>query len=333
MAIPVENVINDTQWHDTLLIVRSSVAVLALLSCLLVLLLAAIFALKDAETCLLPTVRIALYITLASIIRSIIIIVQVSPVLDHSLYIDDTYCIITGYLYRSISMIAILFTLIATIHTLLVMFGVQHTWKFELGYVLVPIILPLLYTWIPFAYDKALLQVWCLVNVTGDTQNELINGIIYNNDIPCLIIEALNTILIIVVFCRILFTYCKNKCEQGKDFIVHLKQVLPILIHSVFYLAMNWFSLSDHLNYRRLGYDELESNLSRSLQMAHSITSAGRGIVVGIVFTAYFLIMLYISWKHHGDKTAVSVSKRKLSDSSVCEKDEEDSLISNNINI
>ena len=316
MAIPVENVINDTQWYDTLLIVRSSVAVLALLSCLLVLLLAAIFALKDAEACL-PTVRIALYITLASIIRSIIIIVQVSPVLDHSLYNDDTYCIITGYLYRSISMITILFTLIATIHTLLVTFGVHHTWKFELGYVLVPIILPLLYTWIPFAYDEALLQVWCLIKSTDDTQKEL-NGIIYNYDIPRLIIEALNTILIIAVFCRMFFTYRKNKSER-ENFIVRLKQVLPILIHSVFYLAMNWFSLSDRLNYRRLEYDELESNLSRSLQMAHSITSAGRGIVVGIVFTAYFLIMLYISWEHHGNKT-ISVPKRKLSDSSVGEK-------------
>ena len=318
MAIPVENVINDTQWHDTLLIVRSSVAVLALLSCLFVLLLAAIFALKDAEACLLPTVRIALYITLASIIRSIIIIVQVSPVLDNSLYIDDTYCIITGYLYRSISMIAILFTLIATIHTVLVTFNVQHTWKFELGYVFVPIILPLLYTWIPFAYDEALLQVWCLIKSTDDTQKELINGIIYYNDIPRLIIEALNTILIIAVFCRMFFTYRKNKSER-ENFIVILKQVLPILIHSVFYLAMNWFSLSDRLNYKRLGYDELESNLSKSLQMAHSITSAGRGIVVGIVFTAYFLIMLYISWEHHGNKT-ISVSKIKLSDSTVGEK-------------
>ena len=328
MAIPVENVINDTQWHDTLLIVRSSVAVLALLTCLLVLLLAAIFALKDAEACLLPTVRIALYITLASIIRSIIIIAQVSPVLDHSLYNDDTYCIVTGYLYRSISMITILFTLIATIHTLLVTFGVHHTWKFELGYVLVPIILPLLYTWIPFAYDEVLLQVWCLIKSTDDTQKELINGIIYYNDIPRLIIEALNTILIIAVSFRMFFTYRKNRSEQ-ENFTVRLKQVLPILIHSVFYLAMNWFSLSDRLNYRRLGYDELESNLSRSLQMAHSITSAGRGIVVGTVFTAYFLIMLCISWKHHSNKT-VSVSKRKLSDSSVC--DETTHLITNDIN-
>ena len=287
---------NDTpdHWQDTLL-VRSSVAASALLSCLLVLVLAAIFTFKEDDARRLPTVRIVLCITLASVIRSIIIIAQVLPVLDNSLHNNDTYCILTGYLYRNISMIAILFTLTATIHTLLITFAVNHTWKLELCYVFVPIILPLGYTWIPFVYDKALLQAWC--SVSTDTSNEVVNGIIYNSDIPRFIVEALNTLLIIVVFCRMPFTYRKIKRDR-EQFNVWLKQVLPILTHSIFYLAMNWFSLTDHLN-KIFGF----SSSSKRLQLAHSITSAGRGLVVGLVFTAYFLIMLYISWKYSGNTT------------------------------
>ena len=289
--------ITDNDTPDTLLIVRSSVAASALLSCLLVLVLAAIFTFKEDDARRLPTVRIVLCITLASVIRSIIIIAQVSPVLDNSLYNNDTYCILTGYLYRNISMIAILFTLTATIHTLLITFAVNHTWKLELCYVFVPIILPLGYTWIPFVYDKALLQAWCLVS-TNDTPN--VNGIIYNSDVPRFIVEALNTLLIIVVFCRMPFTYRKIKCDR-EQFNVWLKQVLPILTHSIFYLAMNWFSLTDHLN-MIFGF----SSSSKRLRLAHSITSAGRGLVVGFVFTAYFLIMLYISWKYSGNTTVSS---------------------------
>ena len=299
---------NDIQCQDSLLIVRSGVAALALLSCLLVLILAAAFAFKDEDACHLPTVRIVLCITLASIIRLIIIVIQVLPVLDDSFYDDTTYCIITGYLYRNISMIVVLFTLTATLHTLLVTFAVNHSWKLEVGYILLPIILPFAYTWIPFwryVRNKSdiciLLQDYC----NNKTLNHII---IYYCDMPRLIIEAINSLLVIVVFFRMPFRYCKIKRDQ-EQFNVWLKQVLPILTHSVSYLVMNWFSLADHI------YTIQKS--SSGLQMAHAVTSAGRGLVVGIVFTAYFLIMLYISWKHHGNK---NISKEGLFSSSSINK-------------
>ena len=312
---------NDIQWQDSLLIVRSGVAASALLSCLLVLILATAFAFKDEDARHLPTVRIVLCITLASIIRLIIIVIQVLPVLDDSFYDDTTYCIITGYLYRNISMIVVLFTLTATLHTLLVTFAVKHSWKLEVGYILLPIILPFAYTWIPFLYHPCNLEdtstgrnesYTCILlqDYSNTTDKRLNNAIMYYCDMPRLIIEAINSLLVIVVFFRMPFRYRKIKRDQ-EEFKVWLKQVLPILTHSVSYLVMNWFSLADHI------YTVMKDSSHRQLQMAHAVTSASRGLVVGIVFTAYFLIMLYISWKHHGNK---NISKEGLFSSSSINK-------------
>ena len=192
-------------------------------------------------------------------------------------------------------MIGVLLTLAATVHMLLVTFAVKYSWKFEVGYVLVPIILPLAYTWIPFTYDKALLQDWC----GYDTDISQIKNILYI-DMPRLIAEAINTLLVVVtVTCGMPRRYTQMK-KDGEEVGVWMKQVLPILAHSVFYLGMNWFSLSDHL-YRSLecstSPDECKSH-KEHLQLAHAITSGGRGLLVGITFTVYYLIMMYIRWKH-----------------------------------
>uniref|UniRef100_A0A1X7V7P8 G-protein coupled receptors family 1 profile domain-containing protein n=1 Tax=Amphimedon queenslandica TaxID=400682 RepID=A0A1X7V7P8_AMPQE len=282
----------ETQWdRSTLLIVRSSIAAGALLSCILVFILDAAFTCRDKDARKLPTLRLILYITLASIARSIIIIIQVSPVLDSSLHHNDMYCVTTGYLYRTVSMMGILFTLTATVHMLLVTFAVKYSWKFEVGYVLVSIILPLTYTWIPFTYDKALLQGWCSVS-TNDTCHQLQWGIIYNADIPRLIVEAINTFLVIVTLSCGMPRRCIQMKKDGEEIGVLMKQVLPILVHSVFYLGINWFSLTDHLR------NGTCSSHGKGIQLAHAITSAGRGLLVGITFSAYYFIILYIRWKH-----------------------------------
>ena len=62
----------DLPFYDNLLIVRSSIAGGALLSCILVFILAAAFSYRDEDARKLPTLRLVLYITLASSLRSII---------------------------------------------------------------------------------------------------------------------------------------------------------------------------------------------------------------------------------------------------------------------
>uniref|UniRef100_A0A1X7V7M5 Uncharacterized protein n=1 Tax=Amphimedon queenslandica TaxID=400682 RepID=A0A1X7V7M5_AMPQE len=322
----------DTQWH-TLLIARSSIAAGALLSCILVFILAAASTCRDKDDRKLPTLRLILYIILASTARSIIIMIQVAPVIDHSLYCNDTggditgncwYCVTTGYLYRTVSMMGVLFTLTATVHMLLITFAVKYSWKFEVGYVLVPITLPLTYTWISILayYDnKGLLQDWCGYG----TDISQIKNIMYI-DMPRLVVEVMNTFLVIViVFCGMPRRYTQMK-KDGEEVGVWMKQVLPILAHSVLYLGMNWFSLSDHL-YRLLecstSLDECKLH-EEHLQLAHAITSAGRGLLVGITFTAYYLIMMYIRWKHqditvdrYGTVVTISPTSSEGSESSL----------------
>ena len=302
----------DLPFYDNLLIVRSGIAGGALLSCILVFILAAAFSHRDEDARKLPTLRLVLYITLVSSLRSIIILIQVAPAIDNSLYCNGTwndtcndatghcsnYCVITGYLYRTVSMMGVLFTLTATVHMLLITFAVKYSWKLEVGYVLVPLILPLTYTWVSILvyYEtdkKELLQDWCNYTSTN-------NDVLYI-DMPRLIVELINILLVIVtVFCGMPKRYIQIR-KDGEEVGVWMKQVLPILIHSVFYLGMNWFSLSDHLN-RIHECNGTPNHAGKShaehLQLAHAITSAGRGLLVGITFTAYLLIMLYIRWKH-----------------------------------
>ena len=318
--------INETQWQDTLLIVRSSIAGGALLSCILVFILAAAFSYKDEDARRLPTLRLVLYITLASSLRSIIILIQVAPALDSPLYYSDTYCLITGYLYRTVSMVGILFTLTATVHMLLLSFAVKYSWKLEVGYVLIPLILPLTYTWIPFVYDKALLQAWCSVS-TNNTCHQLEWGIMYNADIPRLTVELINTLLVMVTVFWGIPRRCIQMRKDGEEVGVWMKQVLPILIHSVFYLGMNWFSLSDHLN----RIFDFGSSHEKGLQLAHAITSAGRGLLVGIIFITYLLIMLCIRCKHK-NVIVDEYGTFSSASSSVSSKSESIVLIDNSIN-
>ena len=235
-----------------------------------------------------------------------------APAIDNSLYCNDTfndttgdcsnYCVITGYLYRTVSMVGILFTLTATVHMLLITFAVKYSWKLEVGYVLVPLILPLTYTWVSilvyYHHDNhELLEDWCNYTCTNKNTN---NDVLYI-DMPRLIVEVINILLVIVtVFCGMPKRYIQIR-KDGEEVGVWMKQVLPILIHSVFYLGMNWFSLSDHLS-RIHECNGTPNHAGKShaehLQLAHAITSAGRGLLVGITFTAYLLIMLYIRWKH-----------------------------------
>lgn len=276
----------DKHWTRIILIIRCGVAGSALLSCVLVLILAAYMRCRERYVIHLPTLRLVLYITVSSMIRSVIIVIQIMAVATSN-FSNYYYCMVTGYLYRTFSFVAILFTLMASIHTLLATFGKFYK-RLELFYVLIPILLPHTFVWVPFTYDKALMEAWCTIKSDNDTCNQKLMGFIYNVDVPRLIIEFVNTVLVIGIIIRIPRQYRKLK-KQNEDFKLWLQQVIPILVYSILYLALNWFSLTDHIN-RKFKLVKAEA-----LKVTHSVTSASHGLTVGIVFTAYLLIIIHMS--------------------------------------
>lgn len=288
-----QNVCSDPEWGPTLP-VQSSVAGCAIIICIFAILLAAILFCREGCDQMM-TVRLVLYIVLSSITRSIFFII---PALYHPINTFESFCIASGYLYRNVSMIIILFTLTATIHTLLVTIAdiyaeskyyqcyTSSLCKLEVVYVLLSIALPFTYTWIPFVYSKVKLDVWCGSTITNYTCGQLLWGVVYFDDIPRLTFEVMN-FFILSIFCCV----C---CRRHYEYNAWIKQVLPIFIHSFLYMVMNWVSLLDNLN-RIFGFASLKL---RDLHIAHCITSAGRELVVGIVFTTYLSIMLCISLKY-----------------------------------
>lgn len=283
-----------------MLLIRCCISAVSLLICFFIIFLAVCLHItKRINLIRQPVLRLMLYITSSTVFRSIMIQLQTISLSDDGFYSPRPRCIAFSYLYHNATFMVLFFTLMASVHLLILIFNKYHLAIEVSFYIALPIFLPFTFTWIPFAYDETILENWCWLP-SNKTCSELHLGFIYQWRTLHIFIEFINTCLVIAILCLLRRMHKKMDKENFQLFI---KQITPILVYSCLYLALNWFGLIDHLT-------RIDQSYIYALELIHSITSASQGLVVGVGFILYFSIQVHIFNRHKTKSKNIQVYEK-----------------------
>ena len=279
-----------------LLIARGITSGLSLIACVLTLILMGCLCCLGYIKCIfskegLPSHRLVFYITISAIIRAMVTLLQTTAAKDEGHH--KHWCMAVGFLNQYSAWIVLLFSLMATIRVLL--FSLDKTYpKLEFCYILVPFIVPLTFSWIPFIHDTyGLAGAWCWIRKEDKHCTKYLAGLIEQYFlwyIPHFILEVINTVLVIIIFVLMRKVY---KQKGKKDFKTWFLQVLPMLLFTIVYLSLNWLGTTNRI------YRTIHPVENIHLWMFHAISSSSWGLVTGTSFTIYLVIVYYIARQHN----------------------------------
>ena len=164
----------------------------------------------------------------------------------------------------------------------------------ELIYALSPLVLPLLYVWVPFIHNNyGPVGVWCWIRRVGDDCEQVLSGVIEQYALwygPQFFLTLVNTCIIIATIVTIIWkAHHFRKCgETPTDYRNTLKQVLPILAYPIIFQLLSLFALSHRLS------NLISPTMIIPLLIMHSIASPSWGIFAAATFMVYFVV-----WKRH----------------------------------
>ena len=165
----------------------------------------------------------------------------------------------------------------------------------ELVYALAPVLIPLLFAWVPFTTDDfGPAGLWCWIRRIDEESCELVvSGVIEQYTLwygPLTVITLINTtviIITIVTICKKVYHF-KKSGETPTGYKNTLKQVLPILAYPIIFQVENWVALAN-----RVG-NLINSAKVVPLLIMHSILIPSNGLFAAITFFVYFAV-----WKKH----------------------------------
>lgn len=114
------------------------------------------------------TQRLIIYLTLSALFHSICLSLQPmsynykNEEAENSMFLNVS-CVVTGVLVQYSSWVELLFTLVITVHLVLLSFEKNYKRK-ELGYAMFPLILPLVFSLIPLLHNNyGMYGAWCWI--------------------------------------------------------------------------------------------------------------------------------------------------------------------------
>lgn len=272
--------------------------------------------------------RLMLYITAAALFRSIATMCQVTSYEHEDIKHIDHYsrsCIAIGFLNHFSAWIAILFTLMGTIHIFKVYFvffsdmkrgsiltsgSIQQIpqscfafhRKFILESVSISILfaISLIFSLFPFIEKSyGISGGWCWIRTQNEDCSEHMAGVVLQYAtwyVPSIIIKIVNTGLILASFIIIYKTsHDLKKIELGydklKDFKKAHAQLMPIMICSVVYLVLNWIGFANRVTIK------VKKTHNMFLWMFHAFASSCWGLVAGTALIIYLFIRVYLKVK------------------------------------
>ena len=237
--------VSDT-FRQTLLIIRGTTAGLACLTCFIALLLMACFQLfYNTRKSTMCTQRLIIYLTLSALFHSICLSLQPMSYnykdeeAENSVFLNVS-CMATGFRLQYSSWVELLFTLVITVHLVLLPFKKEYKikWK-ELGYVLFPLILPLVFSWIPFLQKNyGMYGAWCWIQKDDLKCNIFLEGMIEQFALwhgPRFILLSISLLLLAVFFCHL------HRLHQESEREAMLLQIIPLVIYSIVFQVLSWF--------------------------------------------------------------------------------------------
>ena len=157
----------------------------------------------------------------------------------------------------------------------------------ESCYVLLPIILPLSFVWIPFIHDAyGMASAWCWIRQEDDNCSPIIAGIVEQYAlwyVPQFILCIVNTIAILailVILCKQLYVQ-KTQDEVYKNV---LRENAPLMIYPVLYQVFNWVALAQRI------HETITNDASYLLWMMHAVIPPLWGLFFAVSYSLYILI-------------------------------------------
>ena len=182
----------------------------------------------------------------------------------------------------------------------------RQAWCLEISYILIPILVPMSFLWIPFINDAyGMAGTWCWIRSEDDFCEENLAGSIERYAlwfIPLILLCVINMITI----AAILVILCKRLCiEKTSDKVYRnmLWENAPLLTYPV---INNFFSL--FLLARGL-YETIpntnNNQVLRALMVMNSVASPTRGLIFALAYCLFIVIERHY-WKQHHSDTSVT---------------------------
>lgn len=292
--------VNDTYQQDSLTI-RGSVAFTSCLTCLIALILMACFQLfYNTRQPTMRTQRLIIYLTLSALFHSVCLIFETMSYkkdVEYSL-LNNSCTASTIFLMQYSSWVELLFTLVITVHVVLIAFDI-YCKRNETVYILFPLIFPLMFSWIAFVHDiYGIYGAWCWIQKDylkcSSIPRGLIKQFILWHGPQCLILLS-TFVLIVIFFGRLIRRYVQT--SQCKAI---LQQTIALVVFSITYQVFSWLGFVNNI-YRAAAQKE-----QKELWYFHAVVSPAWDLFVGIGATTYTAVLMKTTKRNHYTRFAVN---------------------------
>lgn len=296
--------LNDT-YQEVSLTIRGSIAFSSCLMCLIALILMAFFQLfYNTRQSIMYTQRLIVYLTLSALFHSVCLVFETisykNKDSEYSL-LNNSCTTSTVFLIQYSSWVELLFTLVVTVHVVLIAFDI-HCKQSETIYILFPLIFPLMFSWTAFVHDiYGIYGAWCWIQKDylkcGNIPRGLIKQFIIWHGPQCVLL--MSTFVIIVIFFGRLRRYVQQ--SQCKTI---LQQTIPLVVFSITFQVFSWLGFVNNI-YRAVAQKE-----QKQLWYFHAIVSPAWDLFVGIAATTYTAVLMKTTKRNY---TRLAVSDQQKS--------------------
>ena len=247
----------DKYNFETVRWVRIGVATLAGVICCLTLVLMFIFKAYKRFVH-----RLALYLSIAALLNSVVFPLQVLPVkdeCDHVAVSNEDICIAAGVVAEYSGWVILLLTCWTSVH-LLILAVFKHNFtsiRCERGGVLICFIVPTAISVIPFIPVKShsmygLAGAWCWIKLSDKYCKEYVEGIIEQFTLwygPVMLFVALNFLVMVVVIVMLYRGKKEAPDELQKQYKAALKDAAPLLLYPVLFSTIYSLAFVNRIYY------------------------------------------------------------------------------------
>ena len=286
----------DNDWFAAVVGVRSAVAILSILCCIVVILLIVLFQKYNFFT-----QRLILYFTIATLSYSIVSAINVE---GYKAYRDSTingYCVFIGFLEQFTSWWFLLaVTCIVVDLFIKVIFNKMTDLRFEIAYIIITFVSPILIAWIPFvdvAYGPS--GAWCWIRSTNSDCSFYLFGTILRFLLfycPLYILLFVQLVLLVIVFIKLRRQHRSWAGKFDPDTLEMKrrmqKEVRPLITYPIVFLLANVFPLMNRIA------NVIQDEPILPLWFLVAIVFSIQGVIVMFAFALDPETRKKLTWRH-----------------------------------
>ena len=266
------------------------------------------------------TYRLAMYQILSSLCLSLVEMSFLSLLnYDGDVVYYQVACKTTSFLIEYFTWIKLLFTTSLVFHLFCLAVCLKNFQKLEIVYVLLPILFPCLFSWIPFIHNSyGVAGAWCWIRDWKDNcaTEKYVEGIIEQFVLwygPFTISLTLSVVAVFIILIVLAWrTYASRNKEYEHLIENHernqnkkaMKELLPLLAYPVIFYVLCLFPLIDRV------YNAISSNAQFELSFGHALTESLWGFCSSWALIIHILVMKKkkcIHIREHASLTKVAV--------------------------